>query len=49
MKRDFTFKMPTTAQGMMKQLARWAEQLTAEEKKEVREALQKQLGLSQVN
>jgi hypothetical protein len=49
MMTTFTFKMPTTAQGMMEQLTKWAKKLTAEERKEVRQALQKQLGIRQVN
>jgi hypothetical protein len=49
MKRDFTFKMPTTAQGMMKQLTEWAKSLSNKERAEVRAELQRQLGMREIN
>jgi hypothetical protein len=49
MKRDFTFKMPTTAQGMMKQLTEWAKSLSKKERAEVRAELQRQLGMREIN
>ena len=34
--KGFTFKMPTTAQGMMEQLVKWAQGLSEKEKRDTR-------------
>jgi len=49
MMTTFTFKMPTTAQGMMKQLTEWAKSLSKKERAEVRAELQRQLGMREIN
>jgi hypothetical protein len=49
MKRDFTFKMPTTARGMIKQLTEWAKGLSKKDRAEVRAELQRQLGMREIN
>ena len=45
MTHDFTFKMPTTSEGMMMQLTEWAKSLSKKEKADVRAELQRQLGM----
>jgi hypothetical protein len=41
--------MPTTAQGMIEQLTKWAKSLSTKERAEVRAELQRQLGMREIN